>query len=106
VRDVLYMSDLIHAYDAFIKSDLPYGVFNIGGGAKNIMSLLELLKILEDLTGKRSKITFSDWSRTYQKVYISNLSKVKKELKWEPRINSEEGMKKLIAWIKEKKDFF
>ena len=38
VRDILYIEDLIEAYDKFIKNDLKHGVFNIGGGMENTTS--------------------------------------------------------------------
>ncbi len=52
VRDVLYVTDLVKAFDAFIqkRDKLHHGVYNIGGGIENTMSLLELLDVLEDLT--------------------------------------------------------
>lgn len=106
VRDVLDVSDLVDAYDAFIKSDLPYGVFNIGGGAENIISLLELLKILEDSTGKRSKITFSDWRPSDQKVYISDINDTKEKLHWSPKVSPKEGIKRLVEWVEENERLF
>ena len=35
VRDLLYVTDLVEAYDKFAKSKLKHEVFNIGGGPKN-----------------------------------------------------------------------
>lgn len=98
VRDVLYIDDLVNAFDRFVESDLPHGVFNIGGGPANTLSLLELLNILEEYTGRRSRIKFSAWRPSDQKVYISDLSKIKKSLNWYPRINPEEGIKRLTHW--------
>ncbi|MFQ6063311.1 MAG: NAD-dependent epimerase/dehydratase family protein, partial [Methanosarcinales archaeon] len=46
VRDVLYIDDLVKAYDAFLNTNNS-AVLNIGGGARNTMSLLELLDLLE-----------------------------------------------------------
>lgn len=106
VRDLLYVDDLVEAYDKFIESDLKHVVFNIGGGSENTTSLLEFLDLLEKQTGKRSKITFSNWRPSDQKVYISDISKVKKVLNWKPKINPKEGMKKLISWVKESKVLF
>lgn len=106
VRDLLYVSDLVNAYDKFIASDLPYGVFNIGGGPENTLSLLELLKTLEDLTGKRSKIDFADWRPSDQKVYISDITLVKEKLNWRPAIPPIEGVKRLVHWVEENKDIF
>ncbi len=106
VRDVLFVSDLVKAYDNFLNSKLRHGVFNMGGGPKNTMSLLELLDILEDLTGKRSRASFSNWRPSDQKVYISNISKAKEALGWEPEIKPKEGVKQLVEWIQENKNIF
>jgi CDP-paratose 2-epimerase len=100
------VDDLIEAYDKFVESDLKHVVFNIGGGSENTISLLEFLDILEKETGKRSKITYTDWRSSDQKVYISDISKVKKALNWEPKINPKDGMKRLVSWVKENKDLF
>lgn len=106
VRDVLYITDLIEAYDAFIKSDLPHGVFNIGGGPRKTLSLLESLNLLEEIIGKRPPLKFSDWRLSDQKVYISDISKAKGELHWNPRIGPKEGVGKLVEWIDENKKIF
>jgi len=108
VRDILYIKDLIQAYDAFLqrKNQLSGEVFNMGGGPENTISLLELLDMLEQLTGKRSKITFSDWRRSDQKVYVSNISKAKEELGWSPRVSPKEGVEKLVNWVSENKNLF
>ena len=99
VRDVLYIGDLVQAYDAFLKSNLTHGLFNIGGGPNNTLSLLKLLDLLEDLTGKKSEIKFAGWRPADQKVYISDISKAKRELGWVPKIDPKGGVKKMINWI-------
>lgn len=106
VRDVLYVTDLIEAYDRFLTSDLKLGVFNIGGGHKNKISLLELLDIIAESTGKRSEIRFADWRPSDQKVYISNLSRIKQLLGWEPKTDIKLGIKNLIDWVVKNKEIF
>mgnify|MGYP000300607896 CR=1 FL=1 len=106
VRDVLHVSDLIRAYDLFIESNTKQSVFNIGGGSENTLSLLELLDLLEEITGKRAKIGYDDWRASDQKVYISDITKIKKELNWEPKIESKEGIKDLTEWVKSNKYLF
>jgi len=103
VRDVLYADDLIRAFDLFINSDLKQEVFNIGGGPENTLSLVELLDLLEELTGKRSEIKFAPWRPSDQKVYISDISKVKQSLNWEPRVDPEQGVRRLVAWVEDNK---
>jgi len=106
VRDILYVDDLIRAYDLFIRSNLKHGVFNIGGGAENTISLLELLDLLEELTSRRTKIGYADWRPSDQKVYISDVKKAKEKLKWRPSISPKEGVSRLVEWVKENKDLF
>ena len=106
VRDVLYVEDLVEAYDLFIKNKLKHGVFNTGGGSKNTLSLLELLELLEELTGKRTKISYGDWRPSDQKVYISDITKLQEELGWNPKVGVREGIGKLVDWIRENKDLF
>jgi len=85
------------------STDLCY---NIGGGAENTMSLLELLDILEDSTGKRSKISFDDWRPSDQKVYVSDITKAKRELRWTSEVSPKEGVRKLVGWVEENKELF
>ncbi|MBI2549626.1 SDR family NAD(P)-dependent oxidoreductase [Candidatus Woesearchaeota archaeon] len=106
VRDVLYVSDLIDLYDRFLKSSLKHGVFNTGGGPKNTLSLLQLLDLLEKFTGKRSKLSFSDWRPSDQKVFVADISAAKSALGWEPKVSPEEGVKKLVGFVSENKKLF
>jgi CDP-paratose 2-epimerase len=106
VRDVLYVSDLVDAFVRFVNSDLKCAVFNIGGGPNNKISLLEGLDMLEKITGKRSKIRFDSWRPGDQKVYISDISKIKKELGWEPKKKVTEGIEKVVEWVEENKKRF
>lgn len=106
VRDLLYVDDLIEGYDAFVKSNLKHAVFNIGGGPNNTTSLLEFLDLLQKETGTRMKISFSDWRPSDQKVYISDIAKVKDGLNWQPKVSVSNGVKRLIKWAKENRSLF
>jgi len=101
VRDVLYIDDLISTYKTCIsnKEKVAGRIYNIGGGPKFTLSLLDLIDLLQDLTGKKIKLTFSDWRPGDQRIYVSNISLAKKELGWAPKINPNDGVKKLYKWI-------
>jgi len=99
VMDVLHVSDLVEAFNKFLNSNLKHEVFNVGGGPKNTLSLLELLDLLKSLTRKSPKVFFANWRPVDQKVYISNISKSKRLLGWEPKVTPEDGVKRLIAWV-------
>lgn len=106
VRDLLYVTDLIEAYDKFICSNLQHEVFNIGGGPENTASLLEFIDELKKITKKENHIRFDDWRPSDQKVYISDTTKVSKKLNWHPKISPKEGIRKIIEWVKDNKKIF
>lgn len=101
VRDVLFVDDLIRAYDAFLSD--PAGkppVYNIGGGPSNTTSLLEFLDMLEAKTGTRPDVSFGDWREGDQRVYVSDISRVREELDWEPKVDFEEGIDRFVDWYR------
>ncbi|MBF0483618.1 MAG: NAD-dependent epimerase/dehydratase family protein [Candidatus Omnitrophica bacterium] len=100
VRDVLWVGDLVDAYQKFIDSDLKFGVFNIGGGCDNTLSLLELIDILKDITGYKVELKFEDWRRFDQKIYVSDVTKVKQQLNWSPTCAPKEGVRRIVEWLK------
>ena len=107
IRDVLFIDDLINAYDMAINNlDVVNGrAYNIGGGHFQ-MSLLELIDFLENHLGHKIELTYSDWRPGDQKVYVSNISKAEKEFKWKPEISVENGVEKLYKWVKDNKKIF
>ncbi|MBU0709264.1 MAG: GDP-mannose 4,6-dehydratase [Candidatus Omnitrophica bacterium] len=106
VRDMLYVDDLVDAFNLFINSDLKSGLFNIGGGPANTISLLEFIEELELLIGKKPKIEFADWRPSDQKVYITDIAKLEKGLSWRIKTPVKEGIKKLADWIKDNESYF
>jgi CDP-paratose 2-epimerase len=106
VRDLLWVEDLVAAYRAFLGSDRAHGVFNMGGGPENTLSLLELLDLLEQHLGRKVPVSFADWRPSDQKVYISDISKARSELGWSPRVSPAEGVNRLAAWVEQHEDLF
>lgn len=106
VRDILYVDDLVRAFNLFINSKLKSGLFNIGGGLANTISLLELLEELRLLIKRRPTIKFSSWRPSDQKVYISDTAKVENALDWKARVNVKDGMKKLVEWVEANEGYF
>ncbi len=106
IRDLLEVSDLIRAYGAALKKiEKAKGeIYNIGGGAENAFSLLELIDFLKKEMKKEIEYDFSEWRPGDQKVFISDNTKLKKELGWSPAISKERGIKKLIGWIEDNID--
>jgi len=105
VRDVLFVSDLVAAYDlAFKNVNRVNGqIYNVGGGPDNSLSILSLLKILESKLGEKIDLSYSDWRPGDQKVYVSDISKIGKDLGWKPKVNIDEGLAQLIDWTNSNK---
>ncbi|MDQ5816277.1 MAG: GDP-mannose 4,6-dehydratase, partial [Actinomycetota bacterium] len=102
VRDVLWIDDLIAAYEkAAERIDLcAGGIYNIGGGPDNTISVWSQFgPLLESLAGRRIPVTFEDWRPGDQPVYISGIAKARRELGWEPIVGFEEGLERLWRWV-------
>jgi len=106
VRDLLWVEDLIGAYRAFLDSDLPHGVFNLGGGTSNTLSLNELLDLLRPRVEGEIQLSHAAWRPSDQKVYISDIAKARRELGWTPRTTPAEGVDRLAAWVEENRNLF
>jgi len=109
VRDVLYVNDLMNAYDLAIEkiNDAKGQAYNIGGGTRNVMSIwAEFGPILEKLLGRKIEVARDEWRPGDQRVFYADFRKAKRELGWEPKIDLEEGMELLFDWIKSNKDLF
>jgi CDP-paratose 2-epimerase len=109
VRDILFIDDLLDAYDAvFTQIERTAGrVFNIGGGAENTISIwMEFAPILEKLVGKLIPFKSAGWRPGDQKVYISDIRKAGSELSWKPRIGVQEGIRRLFDWVQANRSLF
>jgi CDP-paratose 2-epimerase len=109
VRDILYVDDLLNAYDLAIeKIDVSAGqVYNLGGGPDNVMSIwAEFRPKLEKLIGESIQVARGDWRPGDQRVFYADISKAEKELGWKPKINVEDGVQKLFEWVQENLGLF
>jgi CDP-paratose 2-epimerase len=108
VRDVLYIDDLISAYDKAVKNiaRTSGNAYNIGGGPMNTLSLLELIACLERYLDHPLEYRFATWRPGDQRIYISDISKAKSHFSWEPRVDVETGVLKLVAWLKQNEHLF
>lgn len=108
VRDVLYIADLIRAYELAVgQIERTNGqIYNMGGGPAFTLSLLELVALLEERLGKKIAPHFAGWRPGDQRVYVSDIRRAKADFGWEPLVPPREGVEKLIAWVEEHRDLF
>lgn len=109
VRDLLFVDDLLDAYDLVLaRPELAAGgIYNLGGGPQNVISIWqEFGPLLERLLGRQIAIARSDWRPGDQKVFYADIRKAERELGWEPKVGVEKGLEKLFAWVKENQGLF
>ena len=100
-RDILFIDDLLDAYDAAAAQIQKSAgrVYNIGGGPENVLSLLNLLAYLEQKQGRPIARKSDRWRPGDQKVYVSDISRARGELGWSPKFNCEQGLELLYEWV-------
>ncbi len=108
VRDALYVSDLIKAFEMATDNIATTAgqAYNMGGGRENTISLLELISYLEGMMKRKIEHSFQNWRPGDQKVYVSNISKAKKDFGCSPKVSVEDGIDRLFDWVTRNRDLF
>lgn len=109
VRDLLYVDDLLTAYDlAVTHIDKTAGqIYNIGGGSQNTLSIWkEFGPLLERELGQEIPVSWEPWRPGDQRVFIADIRKANKDFGWEPEIDVEAGIRKLFDWVRAHQDLF
>lgn len=98
-RSFCYISDMIEGI--FRLAEVEYhDPINIGNSSE--MSVLELAKEIKKITNSKSKIVFHDLPVDDPVIRRPDVSKAKKILNWEPKVDFKDGIKKTIEWFKSK----
>lgn len=97
LRDYLYIDDLITAFTKAISPKADGQVYNLGFG-KGI-KLKEMARLIVKNTGS-GRLRFVKWPQEYEQVetgsYVSDITKIKKELNFNPRVDFNDGIKKTL----------
>jgi CDP-paratose 2-epimerase len=102
VRDALYIDDLIELYVVAVKNraQMRGNAYAVGGGPGNTTSLLELLDVLHEKIGIRPTTSKASARAGDQPVFIADIRKAKQELGWEPKVSLNEGLDRMIDWMR------
>lgn len=96
-RDLLHVDDLASACTAFADSVIRHGLYNLGGGMRNTLTLRELVAKLEELSGLQAVLDEdADGQAPVPMNYVTDLSLVMQELDWAPKISLDEGLTTLF----------
>lgn len=110
VRDILYVDDLLDAYELAVERiDVAAGqIYNIGGGPANTISIWrEFQPMLSHLAGQTVEAAqYGDWRPGDQPVFVSAIGKLKRDLGWEPATSAEQGIERLWNWVRDHRALF
>ncbi len=97
-RDFTYVDDVVEANILAAKSDLVGEILNVGGGSR--VSLNNLIRLLEEITCKKSKIKYVETQKGDVRDTLADTTKIKELLGWKPEINIKEGLRRQVEWMK------
>lgn len=108
VRDVLCVDDLLRAFEAVREnSSITRGqIYNVGGGKANAISLVELSKLIEELTGAKMKFERDQMRPGDQLIYVTNHGKLTRETGWQPEVDVRGTVQHIHAWFRKNRDLF
>jgi CDP-paratose 2-epimerase len=106
VRDILYVNDLVDAFEAAAANiERTAGkVYNIGGGPENAVSLLDVLGVIQKRRGRRICYRTAALRPGDQLVYISDIRRARHDFGWNPRIDWQTGLQLLADWVAENRN--
>ena len=105
IRDILYATDVCKAFHAFYEKQVP-GIYNIGAGERNAISLIECIQYLEELTGKKVSYAFGGERLGDLYYFMSDTTKAGQDLGWQAEVHPKDGIRMLVDWVEENSEIF
>ena len=100
-RDFIFVDDVIESIEKISKTpNIEGNIFNVGSGKE--YSIEEVVNIVQSKLKKDLKVSWGniEKQRSFEtnNHWIANISKIKKEIKWNPKVNFEKGLAKTFEW--------
>jgi nucleoside-diphosphate-sugar epimerase len=97
VRDILYVDDLSRACRSFINSSIPYGLYNLGGGRLNAVSLRGIIDRVSKMIEIEPVIEEDPRLPAPAPLrYVSDITRIGDELDWRPQISVDDGLRVIL----------
>jgi CDP-paratose 2-epimerase len=103
VRDLLWVDDVVVALRRAVQQigRTASGIYNIGGGPTNAVSVREVVALLAAKLDREPRIVLADWRAGDQRVYVTDTRRAREELAWQPTVTVAEGVDRLVGWLRE-----
>ncbi len=97
-RDYTYVGDIAAATVLALKKPLGFEIINIGNSSP--LSLTELLAVFEKMIGVKAQVKERPSHKASVEETYADVTKAKALLGWEPTTSVDEGVSRLVAWIR------
>jgi len=94
-RDFTYIDDIAHGTILALKPT-GYQIFNLGNDRP--VTIMRLIALIEELLGKKAQIDRRPVHPADVPATWASITKARKLLGWEPKIQLEEGLKRTVDW--------
>jgi UDP-glucose 4-epimerase len=101
-RDFTYIDDVVKVWCSCLEHEKTFGkIYNLARGEKTCVKDLVHKEIeLYGLDPVSYPVKFEGSTPADQFGLYADISQIKRDLGWEPEISLDEGLKKMIAWVK------
>lgn len=98
-RDFIYIDDAIDAWLACFNNSTSYGkTYNVGSGEQT--KVKDLIICLKAIFGRDYLVKYTKGTPGDQFGVVADIRKIKRELKWKPRVNLGDGLDKMVSYEK------
>lgn len=101
-RGFTYLDDIARGTILAMKP-LGYEVINLGG--HEVITVNQMIGMLESRIGKRAKVTHHAFHPADVHANHADISKAKRLLGWQPQIGLEEGVTRLVDWYMQEREW-
>ena len=96
IRDILYVDDFSRACRAFVKSSRQFGLYNLGGGRLNAVSLRGIIERVSKMIQIEAVIEEFTPAVPVPLRYVSDTTRINNELEWRPQIGIDTGLSVIL----------
>ena len=105
IRDWIFVEDHCRGVLDSLEKGKPGAIYNFGGECE--LTNLEVIETILELLGKdKDLIEFVKDRPGHDRRYAMDISFVKKELSWSPKMDFKTGMKKTVDWYLKNRDWW
>lgn len=93
-RDFLHVDDFVDVIIKTLNYNCKFEIFNVGSGTS--LSFIDIIKKIENFTHKKLNIEYIEDNQQLIPIIESNITKIKNQIKWEPKTKFDEGLLKML----------